>query len=353
MNAPQTFVVGTGRCGSTLLSHIIRSHEDLLSVSELWSFTTDLGMRIERAFPPGEVGGSQFWGILATPQPRQSMLLAHDLQMEEVIYPLETGRFEADEVPPILQAMLPHLEGADPDVLFDEMAACVQTWGPAKVGVHYDRLFSMLARHLNKSQWVERSGGSLRVVERLMATFPEAKFVHLVRDGRDTALSMSRHIGFRMAILCGMQAEELGTDPYESNDRSDEGDLSDELAQTLPELFSRQAFAEFDLPPSFCGHYWSGEIVAGLEALAKLPHESLLTMRYEDLLDDPSTAVKQLGQFIDCEVSDDWVAKAAAMVRKTSPRWTELADAQLVDLHQACLPGFEALEQHGLAWSDQ
>lgn len=353
MNTQNTIIVGTGRCGSTLLSKIVRSHEQLLSVSEVFSFVTDLGMRVERAFPVGEVCGDDFWKILAAPQPRQSTLLSHDLQMPEVIYPLGAGRYQANEVAPILQGMLPHFDGVDPDDLFGELERCIPNWAPALVGDHYRRLFAMLAERFEKQQWVERSGGSLRVVERLATTFPDAKFVHLVRDGRDTALSMSRHIGFRMAILCGMQVEQLGVDPYECDDRSDEPDLSDELADTLPECFSREAFDAFDLPPSLCGHYWSGEIISGLAALSKLPAESLLTLRYEDLLDDPSTAVKQLGQFVDFEVSDEWTAQAVSMVRPTPPRWTSLSTADQEDLHNACRPGFEALEAHGLVWSDR
>ncbi len=32
-----TFVVGTGRCGSTLLSRLLREHRDVLSMSEFFS----------------------------------------------------------------------------------------------------------------------------------------------------------------------------------------------------------------------------------------------------------------------------------------------------------------------------
>ena len=69
------------------------------------------------------------------------------------------------------------------------------------VGVQLRRLFDWLVARHGGTTWVERSGGSLRVVHRLIEHFPGARFVHLVRDGRATALSMSRHRGFRRRTL--------------------------------------------------------------------------------------------------------------------------------------------------------
>ncbi len=352
MSNRPVIVVGTGRCGSTLLSQMVRQHPDLLSVSEVFSFTTDLGTRIERAFPVGALSGAEFWNVLSSPQPRQSLLLTHGLQMPEVIYPWERGRFEPGGLPPIMQGMVPHLDGLDPDVLFDELAAEVCRWDAAPVDVHYRRFFSDLAARFGKRQWVERSGGSLRVVERLVEAFPEAAVVHIVRDGRDTALSMSQHIGFRMAILCGFQIEQLGVDPFESSERTDEADLSDELADTLPENFTAEAFERFDLPPSLCGHYWAGEIVSGLTALEKVPPESLLTLRYEDLVCAPVDTVARLGSFIGAEVRSDWLAESAALVRNERPRWPKLGISQQEELARACQPGFDALREVGLRWSN-
>ena len=353
MNQRPVIVVGTGRCGSTLLSQMVRLHPDLLSVSEVFSFVTDLGTRIEQAFPLGLISGRRFWEILATPQPRQSILLANQLQMAEVIYPWETGRFAPAELPPILQGMLPHLDGVDPDRLFDALEQEIPGWAAAPAAEHYLRLFRLLTRRFGKEQWVERSGGSLRVVERLVETFPDAAIVHLVRDGRDTALSMSKHIGFRMAILCGLQAETLGLDPYESSDRTDEADLSDELAETLPEHFTKAAFNRFDLPASLCGHYWTGEIVSGLKALEKIEPASVLTVRYEDLLIDSAGVLQRFGDFAGCVTPQDWLADAGSLVRDQAPRWRSLPADQRKALTEACRPGFDALQQLGLNWNDR
>ncbi|WP_144207193.1 sulfotransferase [Mycobacterium tilburgii] len=44
-------------------------------------------------------------------------------------------------------------------------------------------------------------------------TFPDAKFVHLYRNGPETAVSMSRHTGFRLMALIQDALELLDLDP--------------------------------------------------------------------------------------------------------------------------------------------
>ncbi len=344
-------VLGTGRCGSTLLSQMIRLHPEAVSVSELFSFVTDLGMRIEGAFPPQPIDGPAFWKLLSDPQPRQSILLRHDLQMPEVTYPWSKGSYTPDGgLPPIMAGLVPHLAPERPDELFDAIGAAMTRRPFAPVEEHYQALFAFLAERFAASFWVERSGGSLRVAERLLKAFPHARIVHLVRDGRDTSISMSRHIGFRMALLCGMQAELLGTDPYESADRSEEDDLTADLSSLLPENFSQAAFKAFRLDPALCGHYWAGEIGVGLNVLDQLSEGRLLTMRYEDLLAAPTESIKRLDEFMTGEVDSTWVEHSARLVDPRPARWPDLPDDQRSELHDACRPGFEALAARGLTW---
>lgn len=345
-------VLGTGRCGSTLVSEMIRDHPDALSVSELFSFLSDFGTRIERALPGAPLSGAAFWSLLSTPQPRQTMLLRHGLQMAEVTYPWDRGRFRAASgLPPVLQATLPHLAPDDPDRLFDDIGAAVATWPIGPIGDHYRRLFGWLQHRFAKRSWVERSGGSLRVAARLLRTFPEVRVLHIVRDGRATALSMSNHIGFRMALLCGLQTELLGADPYDCDDRSEEADLSDELAALLPEHFTRRAFDAFELDPALCGHYWSGEIINGLAALSDVPPQRLLTVRYEDLLSEPEASVRRIGTFLGEGVCQAWVQRAASRVEQRQSLWVDLSERARSELEAACAPGFAALGALGLHWS--
>lgn len=345
-------MLGTGRCGSTLVSEILRDHPAVLSVSELFAFVTDLGSRIPDVLPDRQVDGATFWSWLATPQPVQSTLLANGLRMGEVIYPFGRGRFAPESLPPILQATLPHLDPNDPDALFDALAAEVPGWPVASAADHYQHLFRWLGDRFGRSVWVERSGGGLRVAPRLLAAFPEAKVVHLVRDGRNTALSMAAHIGFRMAFAHAQLVAFLGLDPFRDADRSEEEDLTDELAALLPERFSREAFDAFDLPAVVCGHAWSGEVTLGLEALAGVASDRLWTLRYEDLVGDPMRVIRQLGQFVAGDAPEDWLAAAVARVGRGRSAWEALPLVEAAELNEACQLGFSALDGLGLRWPE-
>jgi putative sulfotransferase len=155
---------------------------------------------------------------------------------------------------------------------------------------------------------------------------------------------MSRHHGFRMALTAMQLTEILGVDPYESTDRSFLGDVPDDLVPFLPEAFDAEAFRRWETPLPLCGHYWSGEIQAGVRELSSLPADRLLTMRYEDFLADPERSLSRLGAFLGPEFVDDaWVRAAAPKVRSSATKPSGAGAAELRALDDACRPGFAAL----------
>jgi hypothetical protein len=339
------FVVGTGRCGSTMLSELLREHEHVLSLSEFFTLTTDLGGRIAEGFSPEPIDAAAFWRIVAGAHPKQTTMLRHDVVMPEVLYrPSSSSRFTAETgVPAILQTVLPHLS-ADADDLFAEVESFVATLPTAPASGHYARLFGWLARRFGKRTWVERSGGSLRIVQRLTDAFPTARFLHIVRDGRACASSMSKHLGFRMALVAMQLAEILGADPYESSDRTWISDVPDELLDFLPERFDGEAFRAHRVPLPLFGHYWSGEIVQGLRELAAVPADRVLTLRYEDFVAAPRRAIGRVAEFLGSDCADErWVERVATHVRASTATLDDVDARTLRALDDACAPGFAAL----------
>jgi hypothetical protein len=56
-----TFVVSTGRCGSTMLSNMLRLNPDILSVSEF------LSLLMPDPLPAGEMDAVAYWRLLSDP----------------------------------------------------------------------------------------------------------------------------------------------------------------------------------------------------------------------------------------------------------------------------------------------
>jgi Sulfotransferase family len=285
---------------------------------------------------------------LSTHYQKQNLMIRHDVAVDEAIYPYRaaTARFNAQTgVPAILQTTLPHLTD-DHDALFDEMQRFVLSQPPALIGEHYQSLFRWLQQRFKRQVWVERSGGSLRIVERLLQQFPTARFVHLVRDGRDCAMSMSRHYGFRMGLIVLYLLAVMGHDPYENADRSGVEDLPDELYAFLPEHFDAAAFRAYAVAPSLFGQYWSGELLRGSPVLAQVPPERRLTLRFEDFLATPEQSIRKLLTFIDPQLADEaWIHRMVSLVRPVRSSWQTLPAQEQALLENACQSGFRVLEE--------
>ena len=345
------FIVGTGRCGSTMLSNMIRDHAAILSVSEFLVSVTDLGGRIPQAFPQGgRMDGRQVWDVIAGLHPRQTLMLRHRIEMDEMLYPLApTSAFSRQTgVPAILLTTLPHLT-PDHDALFEELRRYVMTLEPDLPIRQYERVLEWLRERFGKRVWVERSGGSLRAVPRLAKSLPKARFVHIVRDGRDCAISMSKHTGFRMMMAGTIMSHILGYDPFDADQRNGVDELPEQFYRLLPENFSAEAFSKLDAPPTLFGLHWAGEMMRGVKALAELPAERVLTLHFEDILAQPEPWLRRLIEFIDPELMDEeWVPRAAATIRPVRSSWRSLPARERSSLTDACLAGFSALSDHRL-----
>ena len=328
------FIVGTGRCGSTMLSNMVRLHPDLLSVSEFFTSLTS------RAFRGRDPAGETVFRRLNTLSPGGRALLTNDLIVDEFLYPLGPGaRYRAGEVPAILCTTLPHLTD-DHERVWDELAAALRARGRAPLAAHYRFVFEWLAERFGKSVWIERSGLSLPFVPTLAKLFPDARFVHVHRDGRDTAMSMSRHHYFRLRV----QSEELllaaGIDPgrpFNLLGTSPWGPFSEWLRFRF---FTAGRYRRTRIPLPAFGRFWSRVVVRGAAALDALPPARVLSLRYETLLSEPERELRRFIRFVGPEYDDRrWLEAACALARPRSPRWTRLGADEQAALAAACAPG--------------
>jgi putative sulfotransferase len=337
-----TFVVGTGRCGSTLLAKLCNLHPDLLSVSEFF-------LELDDPFPREPISGAALWRRMASSPTVIDVLLRHHVEPPEVLYPVDSGRRfnRSTGVPHVCCVTLPHLTD-DPDELFDELGAFVTSLAPAPAPELYRATFGWLANRLGRRAWVERSGGSLATLPQFARGFPEARFVHLYRNGVDTALSMRQSALYRFAILRSDLRARLGYDPYDGHPPAGTPAVPDDLRAVLPETFDRESYLRMHIPLPRFGALWSRLMRSGLRVLSNLDPARVHHLSYEQLVTDPETELARLADFLGMTGADRWVAAAQPLVKAPRPR-PPLPSADLRSLEAACRPGNRELARFGLA----
>ncbi len=337
---PPVFVLSTGRCGSTMVSNMLNLHPRVLSLSEFFSFVGTGAMR--RRTTTGE----QMWGWYAHQRKRTKLMLREDFS--ELAYPFGApgARYRRDNVPPILCAALPHMTQA-PHALFDELGPVVRARPRQAPAAHFRDLFEWLCRRRERDVWVERSGASLLFGARLLRAFPDARVVHVYRDGRETAISMSRHYLFRMILATMHALRSRGIDAMSSMSR---GRLWERISLWLEPLASRFLNPEklpYDkLTLEDFGILWAGMIGRGHELFADLPPGRLLNVAFEDLQATPEPHLRRLIRFVSPELEDEgWVRKAARLPRppRSPTNFERLSSADQEALAEACRPGLERL----------
>ncbi|MBP2704795.1 sulfotransferase [Microbispora sp. RL4-1S] len=121
--------------------------------------------------------------------------------------------------------------------------------GPGSFGSVIGMVFKCYAERFGKPRWGDKRPSYYRHVEMLVRMFPDAQFVHLIRDGRDCVASLKQM-------------------PWYKPD-------------------SVHAMAN-----------WAEAIDFGRRHARKLPSDSFYELRYEDLTTDPETELKKLCAFI-------------------------------------------------------
>jgi Sulfotransferase family len=335
---PPVFIVGTGRCGSTMMSNLVRMHPRLLSLSE---FFMSLG---GRAFTLREPDGERFWRLLSRLPPIAGRMLAKGEPMEEVLYGFGDGaRFGPYDVPPILVTALPHVT-RDYEALYDEMGPFLRGGGRTPLGRHYQYLFEWLCRRFDRERVVERSGSSLLFVPALARMFEGAKFVHLYRDGRDAAISMQRHTFFRLIVRSAGLFERMGLDPYRPPFLFGTSRLYPLMEAVTGRFLPIERWLAEPPPLEVLGNYWSRSIASGEDFLNALGPERVLRLRYEDILARPREELTRLMGFLGPEYRDpEWLAQASTIPRKPSSNWRTLPADQQQRLTEACRPGLALL----------
>lgn len=321
------FVVGTGRCGSTLLSRMLAEHPSVTSLFEFFN-----GLDMTRRFADEPADGAAFADLISQPHPFVTMVLARGYDVPEVVYPFGEGaRYRRDQgLPWLLVAMLSRLSD-EPDALYDALREEVSRWPLRPLREHYRALFDHLTERMGGSVWIERSGSSIDYVSSLASLFPEARFVHIHRDGAEAALSMREHHAFRLAVTLST-AHLRGAPPSLAElSEYERGEEIDRQLRVRPDA------AHF-------GEFWTRQLERGMPMLEALGPGRVLDLRFEELIASPERELARVGDFFHLEPAEAFLDRASGLVRGMPPeRAPELPADERARLAAACAPGMRLL----------
>jgi hypothetical protein len=339
-----TFVVGTSRCGSTMLSRMLGAHPDVLSISEFWNcFLESVGH-----IPTHDMSGAEFWQLLAKPAPLYDGLVTAGIKTDEKIQPFPS-RFNYDTGMPAFCRILAWSTDQPPDPLFDSLAAEATTWPRRPMAEHCRALFTAMATRLGRRVIVERTGGTLNQIELLREHFPEALFVFLHRDGPDAVLSMSRYPTLRLSALTTLAASlnsafspgvELLPEELRAITPSDFGGV------TAPP-YDKKRFQAFPIPLTYYAGMWSTKTRTGTRQIRLVPRASRTTLRYEKLLKETRAELAALASFIGVTADEQWLDWACEFANpgRIGSASAGLHPMDLAELRAACAAGNRAFDQ--------
>lgn len=211
---PPFFIVGCDRSGTTLL-RLMLSQSPLLHIPQESGFLDRLCEQQDG------------YGDFA--EAHQRWFFIRDLQTNRST--METKTF------PIF------------DLTIREAEAALRAAAPTDLAGASAALFAAAARKKGKPRWADKTPRYVLCVDWLAQAFPEAQFVHLIRDGRDVALSI-RRAGWQLSLRAGAV-------------------------------------------------FWKERVEAGCRAGAALPSERYREVRYEDLVTRPEATLQALCSWLD------------------------------------------------------
>ena len=211
------FVVGAPRSGTTLLQRMLRSHPRISS-------------------PTGE---SHFF----IPLFRDATTFG-DLTQRKNLRSLLRRMYEIN--PNFLDTDL-HGMQFDIEALADEFHDAGHCSVPAVIGA----LFSKNAIGEGKARWLDKTPYYVLHIPTILQMYPQAQFVHIIRDGRDVVLSM---------------------------------------------IDRRHDLAVYNIYHG--AKMWQQYIEAGREHAKTLRTDQYFELRYEDILSDPSISMRELCNFL-------------------------------------------------------
>jgi hypothetical protein len=168
---------------------------------------------------------------------------------------------------------------------------------------------------------IEKTVGNSLRVPYVASAFPDAVFIHLIRDGVDVAESTrrqwiaptdwrylarkARHFPFRLVPGYGVRYAQSLASRVRRTDRR-VGSWGPRYPGIDEDLASEDLLV-------VCGRQWKASVLHARQAFASLD-VPVLEVRYETLVRDPMSTIKEVAEFAELAVGSDSLGQAAASV---------------------------------------
>jgi hypothetical protein len=336
------FIVGAGRCGSTILSRMVNLHPDVAVFNEFL-----IAMHFHDKWGERDLTGAQMADIIDCGVDAGSgafkKIIAH-LVTPEVTFqggaaslPTDASAYRDNVFPDVLLLPLPHLFD-DPENVLAELMAFVRARPAQKLSRHYAAIFDYLTAKAGKTIWIERSGGSIAWMPELLELFPDGKYLHLHRNPLDVALSMQRHNHFRLRAF---KHFDLTTKDGIRWSDLDETDLNNNQPIS-PRL---KSVMEHEVPLEYFLEDVNECILRGMKEVKRLAPSQYAEIAFEEMMADPKAALKTLADFFDLREDETWLADAAALLRSGQAARNTPTAEQTAMLKQRCRASMVLLGQ--------
>jgi Sulfotransferase family len=152
----------------------------------------------------------------------------------------------------LIRSITKHPRWGDFGLDEDEFRARAKKVRPLTAANAIRCFYELYAEKQGKPRWGDKTPRYMRAMPRITKALPEARFIHLIRDGRDVALSQRERVIDGSTVSMGAM-----------------------------------------------GDRWSRRIAAAREGAAEIRGDAYLELRYEDLVAEPEATLRRICAFID------------------------------------------------------
>ena len=256
---PKFMIVGTGRCGTGMLVKFFNEHPDILVLNE----SMFLFPCIDR-YGNRKVNASELIDF--------SLSVSHADGESTLRTAVRSAGFESA----VLDAIFASIRRNHRQLTAFELL---------------DSIGSSLAEKAGKASWADKCPDGGYFVEDMYAEWPEIKFIHLIRDGIQTALSMRRHDGFRANV-------KMNTDLWV--------DLSTLPESAINALAAINAERTDDLREYL--QLWGRRLLSIEDHLSKIRDpNAVMRVFYQDVVQNPSKNFVNMCDHIGVGVPESWL----------------------------------------------